>query len=338
MGNKQNPEIEQRFVKKYGVCYAGEKGLKIRKEIQKDLGIPHHNLYNLEYIKRVYDFSEEEGKKFIQEFKKRTSVTLENMIKKYGKEEGTKRYNSFVDKSKSTIENYKERYGDDWEDRWQFFLDTRDSCSIRFFKEKYREDWQTNRQELLIKLRDANFIDRYIEKYGEKEGTRVYNEIIASRQIKFYSKVSRESKDFFKNITDFLKINKISYAGVDCKEMALRYYTEKEEIRYRFYDLYIPCINTVIEYQGYKFHAPLSITKEEKKIFRTVYSKLTWEEQFEIDQFKRNLAIKEGLCYLEFFPFDIKNTGDSLEEEKEKLECKIKNLVMEQINENKENS
>ena len=135
--------------------------------------------------------------KISKERKKRTSITRENLIEKYGLENGEKRYQDFVNKSMSTIDNYKKRYGDLWSERWSYFLATRDSSSLKACVAKYGEDGERIFAERVLEFKKSSDIKFYIGKYGEEDGVKKFEEL---NQKKAFGAIKSWSfEEFLKN-------------------------------------------------------------------------------------------------------------------------------------------
>ncbi len=139
-----------------------------------------HNPYSIEDVMKKHNISYEEANVKIQDLKKRTTITLENLVRKYG-EEGHKRFESFKQKSAHTKEKYIIKYGNEWEQHWDKYLKSK-SCSLEKFIERYGEsDGRRLFEEYQEKKSYSNSLACYIEKYGEAEGTLKYEAIQKSR-------------------------------------------------------------------------------------------------------------------------------------------------------------
>lgn len=140
-----------------------------------------HNPYSIEDVIKKYNISYEEANIKIQELKKRTTITLENLVRKHGEEEGRKRFESFKQKSAHTKEKYMEKYGDEWEEHWNKYLKSK-SCSLEKFIERYGEvDGTKMFEQYQAKKSYSNSLACYIEKYGEAEGSTKYEAVQRKR-------------------------------------------------------------------------------------------------------------------------------------------------------------
>lgn len=140
------------------------------------------NPYCVEDVMSRYDISREEAIVKIEKLKKSTTITLENLIAKYGEDDGKKRFDIFRSKSSHTKEKYIEKYGDQWEEHWSLYLQSK-SCSLDKFIERYGiEEGKRLFDEYQAKKSFTNSLAGYIDKYGEKEGTDRYEQVTRKRQ------------------------------------------------------------------------------------------------------------------------------------------------------------
>lgn len=141
------------------------------------------NPYCIEDVMNKHNISREEAIQKIAELKKKTTITLENLISKYGEEEGRKRFDSFRSKSAHTKEKYMEKFGENWEKHWTTYLASK-SCSLQKFIERYGEEIGKQKyEEYQNKKSFSNTLKGYIEKYGEVEGTKKYELVTKKRNV-----------------------------------------------------------------------------------------------------------------------------------------------------------
>lgn len=164
-----------------------------------------------EYKKDKYGWSEEDFLKY----NKSRSITLDNMVDKYGEIVGKEKYENYVE---------KQRYS---------------GCSIEYFVEKYGEVQGVKKYYDLCKRKSLT-ITNFILKYGEILGRKKYRDYI-NRTKNFYSKSSQEL--FWK-----IKTNKCYFAEYN-KEFGLI-----SETNYYFYDFVDIELKKCIEYNGDYWH------------------------------------------------------------------------------------
>lgn len=137
-----------------------------------------HNPYSVEDVMLKHSLSRREAEIKIASLKERTTLSLENFIRKYGDEEGRKRWDSFRFKSSHTFEKFKEKYEEKAELKWKEYLKSKESRSEEYFKKKYGDDgWEEKRNELIAKWSHSVSLEGMVERYGEEEGRRKHSEI-----------------------------------------------------------------------------------------------------------------------------------------------------------------
>lgn len=116
------------------------------------------------------------------ELAKRTAITLDNLIKKYGHTEGTVKWNNY--KNKQAISNSydykKEKYG--WsKEQFDNYNKSR-GITITKFIEKYGEEIGTEKWFAYCERQAyTNTKQYFIEKYGKTKGSEVYKSICARK-------------------------------------------------------------------------------------------------------------------------------------------------------------
>jgi G:T-mismatch repair DNA endonuclease (very short patch repair protein) len=107
------------------------------------------------------------------------TISLSQMIKKYGLEDGTKRFNEYRAKQsrKNTFEHKKTKYGWDAE-KFVNFNKSR-AITVENLKKKYGEELgiQKYNEYCVKQKRNGNELSYFIEKYGDEAGLRKYNEV-----------------------------------------------------------------------------------------------------------------------------------------------------------------
>jgi hypothetical protein len=149
-------------------------------------------LYEFEFRKILdllkYDFSSYNISERLNEIKNiGNSTTKKSMIIRYGREEGTKRYDDKIKKVRytSSKEFLMGKYND--EELVNDLLKNRCPNNIDILKKKYPEEWENKLNIYMLHYKKANSIDGYIDKYGEEEGRKKWNERIEKRR--FYNSI-----------------------------------------------------------------------------------------------------------------------------------------------------
>ena len=155
---------------------------------------------------------------------KKSCVTLQNQINKYGLEEGTKRFNEYVE---------KQRYA---------------GCSLDYFQAKY------GNEEGLLKYKTTNQLKGFtlqnqINKYGLEEGTKRFNEIISS-----YNKIKYANSMLATNIINLILLQLPIEIATNAKCLQTEFFIHRNNKIY-FYDLTFPKYKKIIEINGYYWHA-----------------------------------------------------------------------------------
>ena len=113
---------------------------------------------------------------------KKTAVTLENMIVKYGEEVGAANWQKYKEKQaySNSYEFKKNKYG--WtEEQYEEFNKSR-AVTLENMIAKYGEPSGTAKwQEYCNQQAYTNTLNYFISKYGDKEGHRKYNSVCAAK-------------------------------------------------------------------------------------------------------------------------------------------------------------
>lgn len=209
---------------------------------------------SFEYKREKYGWSYDD----YEAYNKSRSVTLENMIKKYGNERGSEIYNAYVERQRLTK-------------------------SKEYVIEKYGYDYWDS----LCKSK-AITVENYINKYGEDEGIKRYKDVIDAHP-KFVSKMAT---DFFQKLVDE---NKSVFDGLKLffgnkNEFGLY---DKESKQYYFIDFFVYDINVAVEFNENYFHAnPSMYAADFSDFWHTDKSAL---EIWKTDELKHNAIKKRGI-------------------------------------------
>lgn len=232
----------------------------------------------------------EKGNKKWNDRKKSCAVSEKIMIKKYGKMEGLKRWNLIIKKKKFSNskegliknhgkekaekickslgfnkENFIEKYGIE---KWNITSFNRGK-SVR--REYYLEDAQTNYDlaDWLLKQRQTTFSkDICIEKYGEKEGIKVWQKRQNKWQNNLKSKPQEEINRINRAKTTNMKYYSISSYEREIKEIL----NCKSQIEIDDYKFDLGINDKIIEFNGDYWHCNPKLYEEKyyngKKIKR----------------------------------------------------------------------
>jgi len=312
--------------------------------------------FNL-YSKKNYSFRKylllgyckSEIKLIIKDLKEKTSITKENLIRKYGIKEGTKRFNEFRKKSRHTLETFIEKYGPTKgpKEFEKYKESKKKTYDLKYFISKYGdikglEKFKSHREKI------KNTLETFIEKYGPMKGPKEFEKYKESKKkssnyihfitkhgpIKGYIKyinmmnkkvhqkgriVSKESINFFNNLIKLLKINQL------INDNDILYNKNEYKIiynnRFKSFDFCIPKINLIIEYHGSLWHY------NPNKLFKKRPFGLNDNKLLEKDKLKEKIAKDYGFDYYVIFDTDDKE---------EKLKYFLE-IIKEKINENKIN-
>lgn len=261
-----------------------------------------NNPYDPIYVSKRDNISIEEAEVKISDLKKRTAVSKELLINKYGLEDGEKRYKEFIEKSKQTKDNYKKRYGDNWETKWNETCKKHDCSSLEYFVKKYgliegEKKFKEKNEKSLINYQ------KFLEKYKDPIiADKEYKRYITKKTIKLQNHTSKESLDFLNPVLNFLKLNNILYfcGDIDNKEYYL--WDSLSKRRY-FYDLVIPELRICFEYDGISHYHP----SQDKEKWICVYRKISWKQACDFDKYKQSLIEAKGYKVIRYHYIDLKN-------------------------------
>lgn len=262
-GSKDN------FIKRYGE----EEGLKKFNNFREKSAHTKEKFLN--------KYGEDEGKKKWDEYlKSKDSSSLTFYINKYGEEKGLIFYNQKIESSKQTKQNFIKRYGIEEgilrynKSRLLKSINGKKEAIIqKYGEEKYKEICNSKRiQKTIIEYINefgyedgANrFMDdlkelhnkedlllyKLISKYGYKNGVDNYIYIKENKRNR-KTQASKESLNVFRASINFMKENNILFFVGDLEK---REFFIKEDKKY-FYDLTIPSLNLIFEYNGSHVHA-----------------------------------------------------------------------------------
>lgn len=324
---------------------------KYKKTLEKHIDDLHKNVDKVEYFKEYLLSQPDEkfgkclvcgepletnGRKFSFTYstgfrrhvhRRCSQPTKEHWILMFGKEEGLKKWTHYCDlQSKTnTFEYKKEKYG--WtKEQFDEFNKSRAvtlenqiakygekertrrfneycekqsyaGCKLEYFIEKLGEEEGKKKYEEVISHK-AITLDNMIRLYGEKEGKIRYENFIQHNNGYFFSKISKE---MFDKIQDKIPEIKFKYAE---NEFGLYDTVNHKYNKYDFTDIEHKII---IEYNGEKFHAKTPFDKDFSNPF---CPDLTAEEQYKLDENKKLCAERNGYIVYYIWNNDYLNDKD----------------------------
>ena len=295
-------------------------------------------------------YGEELGSKKWEEFKlksKKNRPSLQGFIEKYGEEEGNKRWEEFrtkIKKSRPSLNGFIEKYGKKdgcvlWENYKESLSFTEEKCIEKYGVEFGRKKWDDYIKKMSESCKVAtsseqmkyiNSIDFYINKYGEKEGRKKYNDCKKSQYhsskelmvkkygthegLKKYKEIglkrsfhsdsyhSKISQRLFEDIKNILGDNDCKYSENGCE---LRLFDNKENKPYYFDFSYK---DKIIEYNGDYWHANPKFYEKDYCFKDKVCASDIWEK----DNKKRLFAEERGYKVLTVWDSDYKKDKTSV--------------------------
>lgn len=242
--------------------------VKKHKRLPKGLNISSTDL--------CYIFNNIDENDILQDTKK-TAMTLENLIKKYGVEEANKRWESYCLKQSitNTFEYKKEKYG--WtKEQFNEFNKSRAVTEENMIKKYGEEDGKKKFENYCDKQKYVGCAPEYfIEKYGQEEGIIKYKELLNKKLqgLLHNTSHSKISQNLFNNINKKFLNNNFKYFE---KNEEYKVFIDKKFVLLDFYD---PVTNKCIEFNGDLWHAnPLLYNKYDTLKFRykTFIAKDIW--------------------------------------------------------------
>lgn len=249
---RKNPKCKtlERYVIRYGEVLGTE---KFKAYCDKQA---YSNTF--EYKSEKRGWTRERFNQYIKD----TTITLDNLVRKYGGVEGNRRWEEFKIKQKDA------------------------GISLKFFQNKYGKEKgelkykEVNKSKRLIK-------ENFIRKYGD-DGENKWNEFCERRQTKnskfYYSKISQELfSELMKQIPDN-KINDIFFATKNYEYI----FNHTSFENCFFVDFYDKSTHRIIEFNGDYYHANPKLYNED--YFNTKlnkYARDIWKsEKFKLDSIK----------------------------------------------------
>jgi hypothetical protein len=275
--------------------------------------------YDPEYISKKYNICLDEAIKYVEKYKSDKSTSKENFIKKHGEDIGGEMFDKFQKTSKHTKEKYIEKYGElDGIDKWNEYVRIKkvtSKRSIDYWLKLTNNDFEYAeklRYDHHIKNFNTASVNFWINKgLSDDDAIKKVKEIYNKKQL-FFARASKESLKYLNPLKDiFENLNYRVYLGIDNYHEFTLY--DKPNKKLKFYDFTVPEIKLIIEYHGEKYHPnPNKLTKEEWDNWQCYnfdrnnknYSKINANDKYEIDQYKKNLAINNDYTYIELWSSD----------------------------------
>ena len=308
----------QKYIEKYGEIDGKMKYIELSKSksMSLDMCIKRHGQIKGHQVFRDYwdntgfgtskkAFEKRHGNEWETYYKKFTenqgkNNTLSGKIIKYGINEGTIKYKELNEKkskssNKETVVKKLLNQGMSYQDIQIFVNERWDNVSLKSFISRYGgEDGEEKYREFTKKSRESNPICmEYYDKRNIPE--EVAFEIISKLQWERNQKISRYSKESLNYLDKLSDI--LGKRGHECfyRENELGILLTKKEYdfykknRLFFYDFFVPDINLIVEYHGFRFHDDIDYdetldTKED----------VLYYKEYNRDFFKKWIAESRG--------------------------------------------
>jgi hypothetical protein len=194
----------------------------------------------------------------VKRFTQKTSMTLDNLIRKYGEEEGKKRWEKYCELQSITnkFEYKKEKYG--WtEEDFNKFNKSRAVTLKNMIKKHGEEMGEKIFSEYVEKQRvNGKTLEWFIEKHGKIKGNEVFREMLNSKLKGMLSgnSYSKPSQDLFDSLDKYFSKNFTTY--YHRKNSEAEFFIEVDNITRVFYlDYFIKELNVCVEFFGNYYHA-----------------------------------------------------------------------------------
>ena len=263
-------------------------------------------------------YGEEEGRRRYEEQNKqrRFSATLEGQIAIYGEEEGRRRYEENSKKKGVTKEALFQKYG---EEKAQEIIDKR-GVYYRNMKKYYIDrGFSEEESKILSYQRHAN-INRCKPLKTREEILARIEELEYLKNNPRGGQASKESLILFNKILYLFEGMEV-FIGLGNGNTEYRIYDYEQEKMY-YYDLTVPALNLIIEYDGEAVHPDPSLSEKELLEWTSIYG-VNGLEQFKKDKRKQEVAIKNGFTnYIRVRKNDYKTAEKLIKE----IECVLNEL------------
>ena len=265
-------QSEKNYITKYGSELGKQKWCELLSKRKKQ--------HSLERYKELYGNDAQSKLDSANEKKK---PSLKNWIRLHGKKEGEAMWNKFCKNNsfQNTLDGFKDRYGE-FEGEQRYLK----ACKSKAMTES-----------------------KFIELYGDTIGKIKYKEMVEKRaKMGQWDNASKESLKFFLPIYKILKRKfGISKGDVFIGTKNSKEYFLLDGKTIRFYDFTVPKLNLIIEYHGSTWHPnKIKLTDSEWKEWTSPFSKVSADEKYNDDQYKKKLAITNGYKYFEVWDTDDK--------------------------------
>jgi hypothetical protein len=171
----------------------------------------------VEYFQYFKGYSEDDAIRLSKEYGSNRAITLKNYIKKYGTDLGTLKFNEYRNKQSisNTYEYKREKYGWTKEQFKQFNL-SRSQTKENFIK-RYGVIDGTAKWDNYCNLQktNGNTLEWFTMKYGDEEGTRIYNRVCLLKSHTYESYLLRSNGDIelANNLyTEYLTTKQLPYS------------------------------------------------------------------------------------------------------------------------------
>lgn len=144
--------------------------------------------------------SNEDAIKLSNEWNKGKSVTLANFVKKYGEVIGEEKFNQYRKKQaySNTVEYFIEKYGTDAGVKKYKNANKKRAITLKNLIEKHGECIGTEMYNSYVNKQRVNGkkLEYFVEKYGESDGKRIYEELNYKKSRPFESYLEKHNGNF----------------------------------------------------------------------------------------------------------------------------------------------
>ena len=297
------------YVEKYGIVSGTRRFNGVQKgelaKKQKYAKQPFGRLSKEWYIWRYGEF---EGTTRFDSFVGKCTQNLDNFIKRHGEKEGVRMHQQCMSK-KNTIKLAREKHGED-------FVKAR--CAKIGASKRGRKCSEQARENMRAGQRKANLVskkDRFIKKYGEKEGLEKYLE----HKKKVYAGPNRATQP----VLDIISIleKRLSKEAFDDLYFGARgrneyWLRDRDTNKLFFYDIVDPKARLIIEYDGAFWHPRDGSLDPNKKVGMELHpvTKIPLRKMMWDDSYKKAVADENN-----FYLFLI-HENDSLDRQEMKID------------------
>jgi len=209
-------------------------------------------------MSKITQFAFQVPESAVKRFTQKTSMTIDNLIKKYGENEGRRRWSKYCELQALTnkFEYKKEKYGWD-EAEFREFNRSR-AVTLNNMIKRYGEEEGKKAFEEYVKKQKVNgkTLEWFIEKQGEQRGTEIFKEMLKGKLKGMLNNngYSKPSQDLFDSLDKYLFNDFTTYYHRKNGEAEILI-KSGDNTRVFYLDYFIKELNVCIEFFGDYYHA-----------------------------------------------------------------------------------